>query len=307
MLRPVVAGVDESPESLVAAEWAAREALLRERPLRLVHAWNWSPHPSADLPLAVTAVGGGQRVRAQAALDAARARAHAASPTVPLTAELREGSAATVLLGAAEAAEVLVLGSRGLGAVRGAVVGSVALGVAGAASVPVVLVRAGTPRGSAPGTGHEDRATSPGPARPDVVLGLDLADPSDEVLEFAFGAAELRGTRLAVVSAWRSPARFTKGSGMPVFAEGPPREGEAHDFQEAVLRSWRDKYPHVEIVVTVVEGRAATPLLAAAEEASLVVVGRHVHEGHRPAHHNGPVAHAVMHHARCPVAVVPHP
>ncbi|WP_394365719.1 universal stress protein [Streptomyces sasae] len=30
-------------ESLAAAEWAAHEAVRRDRPLRLVHAWNWHP------------------------------------------------------------------------------------------------------------------------------------------------------------------------------------------------------------------------------------------------------------------------
>ncbi|MCT9080173.1 universal stress protein, partial [Streptomyces fulvoviolaceus] len=43
MLPPVIAGVDGSAESLAAAEWAAREAARRDRPLRLVHAWNWHP------------------------------------------------------------------------------------------------------------------------------------------------------------------------------------------------------------------------------------------------------------------------
>lgn len=43
MLAPVVAAVDGSAESLAAAEWAAHEAVRRERPLRLLHAWNWHP------------------------------------------------------------------------------------------------------------------------------------------------------------------------------------------------------------------------------------------------------------------------
>jgi len=49
MSRPVVAGADGSPESLAAAEWAAREAVRRDVPLHLVHASDWSPDqaPSA--------------------------------------------------------------------------------------------------------------------------------------------------------------------------------------------------------------------------------------------------------------------
>ncbi|MYW69830.1 universal stress protein [Streptomyces sp. SID8379] len=300
MLRPVVVGVDESPESLAAAEWAAREALLRDLPLRLVHAWNWSPHPASDVPVGVTAAGAAQRVRARTTLDKAEARVRAACPTVRLTADPLEGPASAALIRVAGQAEMLVLGSRGLSAVTGAVVGSVAQSVSAAAPVPVVLVRIRVPD-------SWDGMSTPGAPRPDVVLGLDLADPCDEVLEFAFAAAALRGARLHVVSAWRSPAFYSVGPGEVGLVEGPRRETEWQGFQEAVLQSWRDKFPGVEVTGTVVEGRAVTPLLARAEGAGLVVVGRHAREGHRLGHHNGPVTHAVIHHARCPVAIVPHP
>lgn len=47
MVRCVIAGVDGSPESLAAADWAAREAGLRGLPLRLRHAWEWQPYANA--------------------------------------------------------------------------------------------------------------------------------------------------------------------------------------------------------------------------------------------------------------------
>ncbi|MEU6394676.1 universal stress protein [Streptomyces sp. NPDC046939] len=296
MERPVVAGVDGSAESLAAVEWAAREAELRDLPLRLVHAWNWNPHPPSDVPAGVTAAGAAQRVRARRMLDEGESRVRAVCPRVPLTADALEGPASAALLGAAKEAGILVLGSRGLATVTGIVVGSVAQNVAAASPVPVVLVSTGVL--------DESPASSRGAT---VVLGLDLADPCDEVLDFAFAAARLRGARLRVLSAWRSPALYTLGPGELALAEGPRRGEEWRGFQDAVLRPWRDKFPGVEVVGTVVEGRPATSLLGAAGEAGLVVVGRHAHEGHVLGRHNGPVTHALMHHARCPVAVVPHP
>ncbi|AWN30588.1 hypothetical protein DKG71_34745 [Streptomyces sp. NEAU-S7GS2] len=49
MTRPVAVGLDGSPASLAAADWGAREALRRDLPLRLVHAWEWQPY--SHLPL----------------------------------------------------------------------------------------------------------------------------------------------------------------------------------------------------------------------------------------------------------------
>lgn len=54
MVRCVIAGVDGSPESLAAADWAAREAGLRGLPLRLLHAWEWQPYANAPLAGPVT-------------------------------------------------------------------------------------------------------------------------------------------------------------------------------------------------------------------------------------------------------------
>lgn len=51
MVRTVVAGLDGSPESHAAVEWAAREAELRGLPLKIVHVWEPAPDPLAQAPL----------------------------------------------------------------------------------------------------------------------------------------------------------------------------------------------------------------------------------------------------------------
>ena len=299
MLPPVIAGVDGSAESLAAADWAAREAARRDLPLRLVHVWNWHPRQEDGEP--VTAA---QRQQAGRVLRQAKERVRAVAPGVRPNCEQVEGPATTALVKAAEEAELVVLGSRGLSGFTGYLVGSVAQGVVARATRPVVLVRAG----EKPAAEHfpaADGSASVLTGYRDVVLGVDLGDPCDAVIEFAFEAARLRGARLRAVHAWQPPSPLGLGPGEINLLGGPQRAEEWHGFLSGVLQVWREKYPGVEVAETVVEGRARSALLRAASGAGLLVVGRHLTD--RPAGPRiGPVTHTAIHHVGCPVAVVPH-
>ncbi|MCT7353869.1 universal stress protein [Streptomyces sp. 15-116A] len=299
MLPPIVAAVDGSVESLAAAEWAAREALRRERPLRLVHAWNWHPRrPEQEIANAA------QRHLARRVLRQATDRIRATYPRVRLDDRQVEGPATTALLNAAEEAELLVLGSRGLSGFTGLLVGSVALGVVAKATRPVALVRAGE-EAEDEHLPADDGSASTGTGNRDVVLGIDLGDPCDEVIEFAFEAARLRGARLKVVHAWQAPPPLALGPGEIGLVSAPEREEEWHGFLSAVLQAWREKYPEVDVVESVTEGTARGALVRAATGAGLLVVGHRL-TGRPTVPRTGPVTHAVIHHAGCPVAVVPH-
>ncbi|GGJ06544.1 universal stress protein [Streptomyces brasiliensis] len=299
MLPPVVAGVDGSSESLSAAAWAAREAVRRGRPLRLVHVWNWHPR-GRDGEIATAA----QRNLARRVLRAAQEHVRATCPEVRIHDEQVEGPATAALLKAAEGADLLVLGSRGLSGFTGFLVGSVALGVASKAGRPVVLVRAGEDAADEHLPAADGSASTRTGYR-DVVLGIDVGDPCDEVIEFAFEAARLRHARLRAVHAWHVPWPVGLGPGEIALVNEPQRADEWLGFLQALLQVWRDKYPDVETLETVVEERATNVLVRAATGASLLVVGRHLAE--RPAGPRlGPVTHAAIHHVGCPVAVVPH-
>lgn len=181
MSRNITVGLDGSPESIAAADWAAHEALLRDAPLRLVHAWQWQPYTYS--PLAGASVPPMDDPRSEWAERLPRetaARLAERHPSLHITAERIPEQPVTALLAVAEEADLLVLGSRGLGGVHGFLVGSVALAVVARTERPVVLVRA------------VERVADEH-LKDGVVLGLDLEHPDGSVIGFAFEAASRRG------------------------------------------------------------------------------------------------------------------
>ncbi|MFD5944997.1 universal stress protein [Streptomyces collinus] len=300
MSRTVTVGLDGSPESRAAAEWAAREAKLRGLPLRLVHVWEPVPQPMAQAPFlgAETLAHWSERIPREAA-EGLRLR----HPGVDVAMEQISGQPMDTLAEAAKDAELLVLGSRGLSGIGGFLVGSVGMAVIARIETPVVLVRSGE---QAADEHEKDPAGIPSAAtayRP-VVLGLDTDHPHDAVIAFAFEEAARRGTALKAVHGWNLP---------PYFAYGLPADPELNaelGRQDAavlaeVLRPWRRKYPDVEVVEASRSGSPANHVIDASREASLVVVGRRIRRSPFGAH-IGPVTHAVLHHATAPVAVVAH-
>ncbi|MEU0398428.1 universal stress protein [Streptomyces sp. NPDC006208] len=292
MRRTITAGIDGSLESLAAAEWAAREALLRDLPLALVQA---GPRPLPRThPSGIDAPAGQEDH-----LDSAVRELLVGFPELHVVPMCRPGPAGDALLAAAGESEMLVLGSRGFSGLAGFVIGSVALDVTARARVPVVLVRGGW---------TADEASLPAQARP-VLLGLDLdgldlESAGDELISFAFDMAAARGVPLEVLHSWRLPQLYPYGRAYDPLP-APDAAVLAAERQQALtsaLRPWRDKHAEVPLRVRLVAGRAAHQLLKAATRASLLVVGHRDGAGTRL----GPVTQAAVHHVACPVAIVPH-
>ncbi|GHD97200.1 universal stress protein [Streptomyces naganishii] len=313
MLPPVVAGIDGSVEGLAAAEWAAREAVRRERALALVHVLDW--HPRQETGATANAA---QRHQAGRVLRRAARRARAVCPELAPYEDQVEGPPMEALLKAAAEAELLVLGSHGTGGTTGSLVGSVALGVVTRSVRPVVLVRADEGGVEEPAAAHENPAADAsavahesaagvgaGDASRDVLLGVDADAVCEEVVRFAFEAARTRGVRLRVLSAWHPPTPLTLGPAAAAALDDPWRAEDRLGAVDAVLRPWHERYPDVRVLVTAVHDRPAPALLGAARGAGLLVVGHRLTERSGPPC-TGPVTHAVIHHATCPVAVVPH-
>ncbi|MFI9803218.1 universal stress protein [Streptomyces sp. NPDC052301] len=300
MPRTVTVGLDGSPESRAAAEWAAREARLRGLPLRLLHVWEPAPAPVARAPLL-----GAETLR-QWLENVTREAAEGlrlSHPGVEVVTEQVAGDPAGVLAAAADDAELLVLGSRGFGGIGGFMVGSVSLSVIAHATHPVVLVRAWEQAADEHAAGPVGGPSATPPFRP-VVVGLDVDDPEETLLEFAFDAAARRHAALRVVHGWSLPpaSAYALSAGLD---ERESLERRAAAGLADALRPWRGKFTDVDVLEASRHGSAAVVLVAASQDASLVVVGRRV-RGRSAGTHIGHVTHAVLHHVTAPIAVVAH-
>ncbi|WP_189947752.1 universal stress protein [Streptomyces roseolus] len=284
MTAQVTVGLDGSDESLAAARWAAAEAVLREVPLRLLHVEEWPDTPEIPVPHARTLY-----ERAEALLHDEAERARKEHLGLEVVTERVRGRAADELVAAADEADLLVLGSRGLGGVLGFVMGSVSLAVVGTARQPVVLVRAE----------HPDPTSS---AR-GIVVGVDLRHACEPLLAFAFGEAVRRHAPLRFLSTWTVPTSYGYAAVVDPGINEELGAGVRAGLEE-LLSPWRARYPGADVTTEAVVGAAAPRMTDASREAELVVVGRRSRR--LPVGpHVGHVAHAVVHHSPVPVAVVP--
>ncbi|MGW2100585.1 universal stress protein [Streptomyces olivaceoviridis] len=287
MELPLVVGVDGSEPSLCAVDWAADEAVLRGLPLRLVYASLWERYegtaPADDLGKP------SDQVMAEDIVETAARRVRTRQPDVKVTTDVLPEEPEYTLVRESRTAAAMVLGSRGRSSLAEAVLGSVSVTVAGHAHCPVIVLR-----GS-----HDNRSVLGRHGR--VVVGVGEAPTDAAAMRFAVEEARRRGVPLEAVRAWRCPAQETTDH--PLLAGEPARlhEQKAAEVLEATLR---DIPADVEVHRCTVEGHARQVLLGASADADLLVVGARPREGHDGLQ-LGRVAHAVLLHAVCPVAVVP--
>ena len=287
MTAPVVVGVDGSACSLDAVDLAAREATLRGRPLRVVHAFIW---PYLGVPLGPSPVGppdGGLLADAHRTVEEASARARAAAPTVEVTGEAVTGAPAAVLIEQSRAAALVVVGDRGLGGFTGLLVGSVAVQLAAHAGCPVLVAR-----------GRSEPAG-------DVLLGVDGSPDNDPAVGFAFDEASRRGCPLTAVHTWTQPVVTNRGDMLPLVYDVAEVEQEEARVLDEALAGWREKYPDVEVRRRLVRAHVRPTLIDATSRTQLAVVGTRGRGGFTGLL-LGSVSQAVLHHADCPVAIVPH-
>ncbi|WP_329282253.1 universal stress protein [Streptomyces sp. NBC_01451] len=289
MQLPLVVGVDGSEASLPAVDWAVDEAARRGVPLRLVHASLWEryegppPWHGVEQP--------SERVLAEHVVASAAERAARRNPEVKVSTVILTEEPVDALLREGNNASALVTGSRGRGELKGMLLGSVGLAVAARAHCPVIVVRGDK---VALAASHER-----------ILLGAGDPATSAEAVRFAFREAETRACTLDVVRAWRCPAYEISESPQAVVEDlARHHEERASALLDAVLHDAMADHPGVRVRRATVEGPARKVLLSRSAAADLVIIGARRRQGHLGLQ-LGLVGHALLHHADCPVAVVP--
>ncbi len=283
---PVVIGYDGSTGSRVALRWATAEAVRYLAPLRIVQV-------SEPVPIGYRSTGKAPiaelRLLQERALDTLAEGVRMHYPELAVDSILIEDSPASALIDESAHARVTVLGSRGLGGWTDVLLGSVALQVSMHSANPVVVVPA---------------VTSPWTQdKPTIVVGVDGSKSSAKAIDFAFAQAEVRRARVAVVSVTPHPVpTFEGGLGLLIFDPADLANEERLLISESLAGAETD-YPDVDFDLVPMTGHPAEALVTAADKAELLVVGSRGRNGFTSLL-LGSVGLSVLHHARCPVAIV---
>jgi nucleotide-binding universal stress UspA family protein len=288
----VVVGVDGSEQSLRALNLAADEAARRHQPLRLVHGFA-RPVFAPQAPLAAAGTTRDVLSAVQEMLDGAAVQIQRRYPDLDVTAEVIVGGPTAVLLAESRHATMVVVGDRGHGGFTGLLVGAVATQLAAHAHCPVIVVRQGTDPSAIAATTHP------------VVVGVDGSERSWPAIRFAFEEAANRGVSLTAIHVWSEPPRAGSDQFKPVAVDYDQAHKEADRTLSESLAGFQERYPEVPVFRELTSDLdPARELLRATEEAALIVVGTHG-RGRFAGLLLGSTGQALIHQARCPVAIVP--
>ncbi|WNG91845.1 universal stress protein [Mycobacterium sp. ITM-2016-00318] len=248
----ILAAVDGSSESDAALRWAIAEAASRVTPITLMH---------VIAPVVVTwpvrnlqgSYNRWQEDNAAHVVELAKKVVQAAEANLMVQTKVLHGGVATELVDASRGATMTVVGSRGLGAIGGSVLGSISRALLHYGHGPVAVVRADG--------GEVDRSAP-------VLLGIDGSSASEAATGLAFDEASRRGVGLVALHAWSDVGVF------PALGEDwRAYEQEGHEVIGERLAGWQEQYPDVPVTRRIVCDRPAHWLLEGAAEAQLVVLG----------------------------------
>jgi nucleotide-binding universal stress UspA family protein len=287
--QPIVVGIDGSPVSKVAVDWAARTAALREVPLKLVHVLNppvVMAFPEVPIPAGYLEWQSeeGRTLLAAAVTTAEESALLIGKGPIAVTTEMVAGPSVPTLVDESTRAQMVVVGCRGRNALARGLLGSVSIGLVHHAKCPVAII-------------HDEDPLMPHPSMAPVVVGVDGSPVSERAVEIAFEEASFRGVDLVAVHAWSDTGVFEfPGVDWSALQSG------AEEILSERLAGWQERYPDVLVRRVVVADRPAHQLLEQAQSAQLLVVGSHGRGGFSGMV-LGSVSTAVINAARMPVLV----
>lgn len=258
-MKPIIVGIDGSQAAIAAALWSVDEAVGRGRPLHLVGVIK-PTHPSADDYARDLG-------HAETSLKQAQSAIEASAKPVEITTDIQRGPAATVLVEASRDAEMICVGSVGIGRYARALLGSTAADLAEKAHCPVAVLRTDLER----------------PAINWIVVRM--AQDNDSVVEYAAWEAKLRKAPLLALG-------------------GRPEELSEHsddDFEQRV-HAFQQINPDVRVYPITTQSAIAKFLTANHERVQLAVIGSD--EADQLTQLVGPSGHALFAHPHCSVLVV---
>ncbi len=297
--RAIIVGVDGSPVSKLAVDWAAHNAAMRNTALTVVHIQE-SPlltNGAADpmlapipmLPAHLELLENQGREILDDALKTVEASTKQAGP-INVNTESMTGSPVSTLVDLSKNAEMVVVGGRDLGRLDRLLLGSVTTGLVHHAHCPVAVIHDKEP----PIQLH--------PSKGPVVVGIDGSPASESATAIAFDEASRRGAELIALHACNdTTAAFQFGD----FDWSAVKSQRAELLSER-LAGWQERYPDVLVRRMVAFNGPARELIEQSESAQLVVVGSHGRGGFARMV-LGSVSTAVAQSARAPVIVARRP
>ncbi|MGW4353228.1 universal stress protein [Nocardia sp. NPDC004582] len=282
----IVVAVDSSAVSYQAVVWAMLDAARHGCPLRIVTSICAPAGPPPTAVHSAEEVAGleldGERIVGEATRIASETLP---GNGVPMSSEVTPEPIIPHLIGLSRHARMMVLGSRGLGAFRRGLLGSVTSAMAHHAQCPVAVI-------------HTTAAADPVSARQPVLVGVDGTSNSVPALELAFEEASLRKTGLTAVHAWSD----VTGPYLPISGWETMEEQEDAIFGEE-MAGYAERYPDVEVRRILVKDRPVRSILDETEHTQLVVVGSHGRGGFTGML-LGSTSNALLHSVDCPIVIV---
>lgn len=279
----IVVGTDGSNHAGRAVRWAADEAARAGATLRVVTAQEETGDLHALAPTWQQALDQRSREVLDATVSAIKEFGH----DLAVETDVGRGRPVDVLVAEGQAADLVVVGSRGRGGFTGLLLGSTSQRLATQVKVPVVVVPEGV---------EED------PDARGIAVAVDGSEESRRALTFAVGEARQRGVPLKAISVVHDSNMYASTNPIAyTWVEQAIEEATIALREE--LTPHREAHPDLEVVEIVERGHPVAVIREAAEGSELLVLGSRG-RGMTRSFVLGSVSQGILHHAQLPVAVL---